>query len=215
MEEYYRKRAQEYESVYYRDDPERQLEQRQLAEEMKAAVKGLDVIEVACGTGYWTEKASESARRILATDAVEEVVNIAKAKKYACPVSFEIADAYALSYQGFDAAIANFWLSHVPKERLDNFLKGLHATLKPKGAVFMADNNFMEGIGGELITKEGDRNTYKKRKLKDGTETEVLKNYFTKEELQPLFGEDAEIVYGRCFWAVTVVVGSKTTLEKL
>ncbi|MBI3051393.1 class I SAM-dependent methyltransferase [Candidatus Woesearchaeota archaeon] len=208
MEEYYRKRAQEYESVYYRDDPERQLEQRQLAEEMKQAVKGLKVLEVACGTGYWTQKASETARSILATDAVEEVVAIAKAKDYSCPVEFEKADAYSLPYKGYDAAIANFWISHVPKERLDNFLKGLHATLKPKGTLFMADNNFIEGIGGELLTKEGDRNTYKKRKLKDGTETEVLKNYFTKKELQQLFGEDAEIVYGRCFWAVTLKAGS-------
>ena len=94
---YYARRAAEYESIY--QIPERQGDLRQLESLAPEPFHGLDVLEIACGTGYWTQFIARSARRILAVDYSPEVLEIAQKKKtYGnCDVSFRESDAYALS----------------------------------------------------------------------------------------------------------------------
>lgn len=98
MQDYYAKRAREYEEIYYRDDPLRQQGLHLIAGKLQEAVQNKNVIEVTCGTGYWTEIASQTAKHITAIDAVEEVQAIAKTKSFGCPVTFQIADAYNLPF---------------------------------------------------------------------------------------------------------------------
>src|SRR5438874_920005 len=95
---------------------------------------GRRVLEVACGTGYWTVLVARTAAALVATDAVDEPMQIARAKEYGPhSVRFEIADAYALdpALGRFDAAMAIFWWSHVPRSRIGAFLSSLHAPLEP------------------------------------------------------------------------------------
>jgi len=211
MDDYYRSRAEEYEEIYHRDDHVRQEEQRKIADTLKKIFKDRRVIEIACGTGYWTQFLSETAQSIVATDIVQEVLKIAKRKQYKCPVSFRTEDAYNLSFENgsFNGGLANLWFSHIPRNKIDSFLKGFHRVLQPLSRVFIADNVYIAGVGGELITKEGDENTYKLRILKDGSENLILKNYFSVKELIKIFDKHVEgfdiknIFYGKCFWYVT------------
>ncbi len=215
MEDYYRRRAEEYEEIYHRDDPVRQEEQTKIANAVKETLRGRRVLEIACGTGYWTQFLSETAQSIVATDVVQEVLEIAKRKQYKCPVSFRIEDAYNLSFEtnSFDGGLANFWFSHIPKDRIDSFLKDFHRVLQNGSRVFIADNVYIPGIGGELVIKEGDKNTYKLRKLKNGSKNLILKNYFSVEELVKIFSRDVKgfsrenVVYGNCFWYITYELG--------
>lgn len=209
---YYKKRANEYEKIYYRNDPVRQLEQSLIALEMQKAFIGRSVLEVACGTGYWTEFLSKTAKKIIATDYIFDVIEIAKTKKYLCPVKFKKEDAYNLSFRKntFTGGMANFWMSHIPKEKINDFLLAFHRTLKKGSVVFFVDNVYFPGVGGKLITKKGDKNTYKIRELSDGSKTEVLKNYFTKGQLRDLFlnfaNKDSLNIYmGKCFWYATYI----------
>jgi len=72
----------------------------------------------------------------------------------------------------------------------------------------MADNVYVPGLGGKLITKEDDENTYKLRTLKDGSENLILKNYFSVDELIETFNRYAEefdrenVFYGDRYWYV-------------
>lgn len=215
MEVYYAKRAEEYEEVYRRDDLVRREEQRKLADTLRNTLRGRRVLEVACGTGYWTQFLSETAQSIVATDILHKVLEIAKSKQYECPVSFRLEDAYKLSFEddAFDGGLANFWFSHVPRKRIDLFLKGFHRVLRNGSAIFMADNVYVPGVGGELVAKEGEEDTYKLRRLKDGSEIVVLKNYFSVGELIEIFSRHAEgfskenVFYGSCFWYVTYELG--------
>ena len=140
------------------------------------------------------------------------MLEIARAKTYTCPVHFLVDDAYSLTSINnsnnwkFDGGLANFWLSHVPRDRIVHFLHRFHSKLKNGSTVFVADNVYIPGVGGQLLKKKDDQeNTYKLRRLKEGTEHLVLKNYFLKDELLQIFGQQLnadieEIHYGSCYW---------------
>jgi ubiquinone/menaquinone biosynthesis C-methylase UbiE len=210
MEEHYRRRAKEYEQGYYRSDPLWQKELKQIGDAIKEKLNRRRVLEIACGPGYWAWILSEVAQTVVATDAVQEMLDIAKTKKYSCPASFVQTDAYHLSFKdnSFDAGMANFWFSHVPKSKIHSFLEGFHNVLQNKSRVFMADNLYVPGIGGQLIIKEGDENTYKLRTAGDGSKDLVLKNYYQANELTKIFSQyaksfnDENIVCSNFFWSV-------------
>jgi ubiquinone/menaquinone biosynthesis C-methylase UbiE len=207
---YYKDRAKEYEQVYEWHDPYRQEEQDLMGVEMKTFLSGTDVIDVGCGTGYWTQRISETARSILGIDINKAVLDIAATKTYHCPTEFKLMDAYKLEFpdKTFTGAVASFWLSHIRKEDINGWLQQLHMILKQGAHVFIADNSLIEGIGGDLVRKTGDPNTYKLRTLNDGSKHLIVKNYFTKEELVELFGPYArhiageDVFLGKCFWWV-------------
>ena len=50
---YYSRRAAEYERIYRR--PERQTDLSTLRQMLSDELRGRDILEIACGTGYWTE----------------------------------------------------------------------------------------------------------------------------------------------------------------
>ncbi len=208
---YYRDRAKEYEQVYQWRDPHRQQEQDRLSQEIQEALKGRDVLDIGCGTGYWTQKTGMTAHRITGIDINETVLEIARTKSYGCPTEFRTMDAYSMEFppDTFTGALATFWLSHVRMEDIDGWIEHMHGVLAPGARVFIADNTYIPGIGGRLVNKEGDPNTYKLRTLNDGSQHLIVKNYFTADELLELFSRHTEgvtsdnVFYGRCFWWIS------------
>jgi ubiquinone/menaquinone biosynthesis C-methylase UbiE len=183
--DYYRRRAGEYEAIYAK--PERQADLAFLEKEIPRRLRGARVLEVACGTGYWTERVARSAAKIVATDAAEEPMRIARAKSYPEDgVRFEPADAYALDPRlgRFDAGLAVFWWSHVPRQRAAAFLDSLHRCLEPGARVLFMDNVYAEGSSTPVSEVDAEGNTYQMRPLADGSRVRVLKNFPTEDELR-------------------------------
>jgi len=164
------------------------------------------VLEIACGTGYWTAIAADVAQHIVAIDDSDDTLAIAREKDLAPDkVEFCRGNAYALDtiVGTFDAGLANFWFSHIPRDRIGEFLSGFHRRLAPDGSVFMADNVYVPGIGGELVRRTGEVDTYKLRKLADGSTFEILKNYYTFGELRDIFEpqtNNLRVHVGECYW---------------
>ncbi|WP_020060728.1 class I SAM-dependent methyltransferase [Bacillus sp. 123MFChir2] len=212
MKAYYSNRAKSYEEVYFREDPIRQAELIQIKDVLKEKFTGRDVLEVACGTGYWTQYVAETAEHITALDYSEEVLTIAKAKRLLpAKVSFVQGNAYKLNQlaKTFNGAYANFWFSHIPKENIFSFLEQFHEVLESGSIVCIVDNMYNEGMGGTLISKPNDENTYKIRSLASGQQYEIIKNYYSKEELTTIFepfAVDLEIRMNTCFWILTYKV---------
>src|SRR5438067_13077942 len=124
LKEYYAARADEYEKIY--GLLERQEDIARLRAMLQALLSGHDVLEVACGTGYWTLPISVTARSVLATDVGEEVLGLARRKPYPeRKVRFVPADGFTLDgVDGrFSAGFAGFWWSHIVKSRLGAFLE--------------------------------------------------------------------------------------------
>ena len=63
--DYYRARAAEYEQIYYRDVPERRQEIADHFEFVEKLAAGKTVLELACGSGYWTQAAAKNAREVI------------------------------------------------------------------------------------------------------------------------------------------------------
>ena len=209
MVKYYGDRAKEYEEIYAWRDPNRQKEQDLMGEELKKAFNGKRVLDIGCGTGYWTQVFSKTAKSVLGIDINEAVLDIARSKEYGCPSEFKVMDAYNMELEEkHTGAVASFMLSHVLKQDMNGWIDHIYDQLEPGASVFIADNTFVEGIGGKLNTKLGDPNTYKLRTLNDGSQHMIVKNYFTVKELVGLFGahtrgfDEKNVFLGKCFWWV-------------
>lgn len=208
LSEYYNKKAQEYEEVYHRQDKTRLAEQTQVKQYIKESFINRYVLELACGTGYWTESLLTVAQKIVAIDQSPDMLSIAS-KRYADhpKINFLLGDAYAppISFPKYNGCMANFLFSHIPKEQIHPFLKTLHGRLEKDAFIFFVDSNYQEGIGGTLIEKKGEEDTRKRRKLNNGEEYDILKNYYSKEELETIFGKYSKkllVQYLTNFWIV-------------
>ncbi len=184
MKAYYADRAREYERIFAK--PERQTDLRILEERIPAALSGRNVLEVACGTGYWTQHMARTARHILATDLTEETLAVARSKKLPEEkVRFAIADAYNLpAAEGpFDGAYAGFWWSHLRHSEIRPFLESLRRCLAPGAVVVLMDNLYVEGNSTPISRTDEEGNTWQERKLLNGEKHAVLKNFPTEEQL--------------------------------
>jgi demethylmenaquinone methyltransferase/2-methoxy-6-polyprenyl-1,4-benzoquinol methylase len=208
---YYARRAAEYERIYAR--PERQADLRAIEAWLPAAFAGRHVLEVACGTGWWTPHGARAAASWLATDLSREVLEIARRKPVPPVVRFEVADAWALgSLAGgdFDAAFAGFWWSHVPRARLPGWLAALHARLRPGARIVFVDNRFVEGSSTPIARTAASGDTYQQRTLDDGSVHEVLKNFPTRAEAFGALGPRAhrpDWVEHQHYWILDYTLG--------
>jgi SAM-dependent methyltransferase len=208
LRRYYDERARVYDDIYLRRDPTWRRNLEALADEMTRALSGRNVLEVACGTGFWTEIAAKTVAHIVAVDSSEKMLTIARQRTYSGNVEYIRGNAYSLKEipGKFDAGLANFWFSHVPKSKINEFLSNFHNKLERPALVFMADNRYVPGIGGQLITKAGIEDTFKLREAAaDRSKHEVLKNYYDRENLERLFSPktlDLKIQEIGYFWCV-------------
>ena len=181
---YYAERAREYERIY--DKPERQRDLEWLKQALPSMLAGRRVLEIACGTGYWTQYLAREARAIVGIDINDETLALARSKALpAAQVTFRIADAYALpEHLGrFEGLFAGFWWSHIPVQERRRFFAAVDSCLAPGARVVLVDNVYVEGSSTPITRRDLAGNSYQTRRLDDGSEHEVLKNFPAEAEL--------------------------------
>lgn len=174
---YYRARAGEYDRVY--------AEREDLAS-LLTLVDGLPVgghvLELACGTGQWTDLLAARARSVTAIDAAPEVLDIAREHTVSPLVRFELADVFTWSPpRRFDTVFFAFWLSHVPPARLPAFWETVAAALAPGGRAIFIDTGAAEEAAEEVL--EGQPAPAVRRRLDDGSEYRIVKVFHDAERL--------------------------------
>jgi ubiquinone/menaquinone biosynthesis C-methylase UbiE len=146
LRDYYRQRAAEYDEVYLK--PERQADLARLRDLLPPLVAGRRVLEIAAGTGHWTEVLAPSAASITATDLNAETIAIAAQRDYGtAAVSLLRADAYQLAEVpgDFDVVFCGFWWSRIPRADIARFLAGLRARVAAGTRLVLLDNRYVPG----------------------------------------------------------------------
>lgn len=190
--EYYRARAGEYDEWFLRtgrydrgEEHRREwfAEAARVEEALQAEGALGSVLELACGTGLWTQHLVKQASHVMAVDASPEVIEINRGRMESGQVSYVEADLFNWMPSAlYDFVFFGFWLSHVPEERFDEFWRSVGAALKPGGRVF-----FVDGLLTQDSTatnhKAIDRSGEVERKLNDGRVFRIVKVFHEPEVL--------------------------------
>jgi len=187
MNEYYRENVPYHdECMSYTDNLSMEKLLGPIIQRIEKDLKGKDVLEIACGTGNWTQVLSKRARSVVATDINEAYLIEAKRKPYQKDnIVFKVADAYTLDGidRNFNLAFASDFWSHIPKSRVRKFIETLHSKLLPASKVIMIDMLRRPELDKMFshIDEEGDM--IHRRTLPNGKEYQVVKNFPEEKEL--------------------------------
>lgn len=188
---YYKDRAAEYEKIYTL--PERQNDLLLAGQILRDALADKDVLEIACGTGYWTQKIASTAKKILAVDINDTVIELAKLKNYSpAKVAFQTADMFDLpNINKHGSLFGGFIWSHIKLQDLNDFIEMANSLVKNGGTIVFMDNNYVEGSSLPLAEKDDSGNTYQTRVLENRTTHKVLKNFPTEVFIRQLLTNKA------------------------
>lgn len=144
-----------------------------------AAITG-DVIELAAGTGTWSIHLARRATRLTVVDGAPAALarNPVVGQPHVISV---VADLFTWEPdRQYDAVSFTFWVTHVPRERLDDFWARVARALKPGGRVFFADDRASATDAPHVVAAEGQLMT---RALDDGRTATIVKNFYEPHEL--------------------------------
>lgn len=211
MNKYYAQRASTYDTIYQK--PERQTDLNTLQERVSAALTNQRVLEVACGTGYWTEKYAPKASSVHATDINQVMLDLAQSKHYSAErVQFSLADTFAMPATAagqYSACFAGFLWSHIKREEQAEILAQFAKAAGKGSTLVLIDNNYVEGSSGPIARTDLEGNTYQLRMQGDGSRVEIVKNFPTDSFLRKRIGlaaRDIRIFRNDYFWMLTCVL---------
>jgi 2-polyprenyl-3-methyl-5-hydroxy-6-metoxy-1,4-benzoquinol methylase len=177
--DYYRRRAGEYDVTAYGNVVAARARIARLVAEMRPTGR---VLEIACGTGLWTEPLAALADTVTAIDAAPEALEIARDRVRSANVSFEVADVFSWRPgTRFDVIFFSAWLSHVPTSRFEQFWRSLEGLLAEDGRVLFIDEHVDECAKEAYVTG---RDEVVERRLRDGSRFHVIKNFVDPERTE-------------------------------
>lgn len=190
---YYRARAGEYDQWflrqgrYDRGDEHRAKwfgEVAKLEAALSEAQPHGDILELACGTGLWSQHLIRNAHTLTAIDASPEVLEINRQRLSSPIARFLQADLFDWQpNQQYNFIFFSFWLSHVPEDRLEKFWQTLRTALKPDGKVFFIDSLFTSDSTAK-DHKMIDHSGVVERKLNDGQTFRIVKMFHEPKSLE-------------------------------
>ncbi len=149
---------------------------------------GGEVVELAAGTGWWSPLLA-SKGKLSIYDASEAPLDRARDRLVAhgLRAHIHVRDAWAEPDRQVDALFCGFWLSHVPRARLGEFLALVRRWLKPGGLFAFIDSrpDPQSGAVDQPISPEPEVSG---RRLADGREFRVVKVFYEPSELEAELG---------------------------
>jgi len=188
---------------------ERAQDLARVRERIAALVQGQTVLELACGTGYWTEVIAAGAERVLATDVLDEMIERAQRRRLPeGKVTFRRVDGLDLpdDLGTFSCVFIGFWWSHLKRDEQDALLGQLRARLGPNVTLVLLDDAYVEGSSTTVARTDAQGNTYEIVTSPDGERFELPKNYPADSALRKRLGGDVrEIRIERLtyYWMLT------------
>ena len=201
---YYTITAAELENAY--NEPERQDDLEAIAERVADLLDGHTVLELACGTGYWTRRIAESADSVHAIDINETLLALAR-EDGPENVTFAQGDAFSLpaAVGEYTAVFAAGWWSHVRREQQEKYLAHLRAQLGKDVLLVLVDNCYVEGTTTVTARTDLEGNTFQHRAVA-GERFEVMENFPTDSYLRKKFAgavREIRVRRNEYYWLLT------------
>lgn len=191
---YYRARAQEYDqSLVGPGNPaSNQPVADQFEGELALAANLLkqqgpfgEVLELACGTGIWTQILAARSNHLTALDAAPEMLAITRAKLGDDRIEYRQADLFQWDpTEQYDLVFFAFWLSHVLPEALDTFLAKAAQAAQPGGRMIIIDE-YAPTAADRQVAKD---DLYAERPLLDGRTFTIVKVFYSLDTLSEKLG---------------------------
>lgn len=170
---------------------------------------GHTVLELGCGTGFWTEVVAESAASVTALDINASLVDIARERGMPeGKVAFRVADALDLPEDigKFTAVLVSFLWSHLNKKEQEQLLATLKKRLGKDVLLVILDDSFVEGFSETIARTDADGTTYEILTTPEGERFEVPKSYQSDSALRKRLGnvgKEIKIERVEFFWILT------------
>jgi 2-polyprenyl-3-methyl-5-hydroxy-6-metoxy-1,4-benzoquinol methylase len=158
---------------------------------VSAAFAG-DILELACGTGNWTEVLARTVTHLTAVDASPAMIALNRERLtnagLADRVHYVQADLFAWRPdRTYDAVAICFFLSHVPDDRIDPVVDTIASALRPRGRVFVADSKRAPTAAAADSPIPAPNESLSRRRLNDGREFTIYKIFRTPDEFVAAF----------------------------
>jgi trans-aconitate methyltransferase len=190
---YYRARAGEYDEWFLRlgrYDRGPELNARWFAEvgQVRAALDRFRpagrVMELACGTGLWTQVLAGYPTSLTAIDASAEVLALNRARLPLGRVCYQQADLFQWQPDStYDMVFFSFWLSHVPPTHFDTFWQTVRSSLAPGGRAFFVDSRYEPTSSATDHTLRAREEFVTTRRLNSGDEFQIVKIFYEPHAL--------------------------------
>lgn len=144
-----------------------------------------EIVELAAGTGWWSPLLANKGELSI-YDTSPAALDRARSKLLAHHQRVHIheRDAWADPERPVDALFTGFWLTHVPRRRLPQFLALALRWLKPGGTYAFVDSTADPGANASneaaLATPEG----IVTRHVTDGREFRIARSFHTPDHLR-------------------------------
>jgi demethylmenaquinone methyltransferase/2-methoxy-6-polyprenyl-1,4-benzoquinol methylase len=189
---YYEARAPEYDDWYLRRGRYARgpIHDAAWDAELDAAGRWLDglpihgeIVELAAGTGWWSPLLASKGELSL-YDAAGAPLDRARERLVAhgLRAHLHLRDAWAEPDRQVDAVFTGFWLSHVPRDRLDAFLALVRRWLKAGGTFAFIDS--LLDPQSSAADHPAPADDVSVRRLDDGREFSIVKVYYGPAELE-------------------------------
>jgi SAM-dependent methyltransferase len=171
-----------------------------------------EIVELAAGTGWWSPLLASKGELSL-YDGTAAPLERARERLVAHQLRahLHVRDAWAEPDRQVDAVFTGFWLSHVPRARLAEFLGVVRRWLKPGGRFAFIDSLPDEQSSATDHPAPADDASV--RHLNDGREFTIVKVYYAPADLEAALAEvgfvDARVTTtGRFFLTGVATAGA-------
>jgi demethylmenaquinone methyltransferase/2-methoxy-6-polyprenyl-1,4-benzoquinol methylase len=147
------------------------------------------VLELACGTGIWTQTLLTIGQQITAIDVSPEMLELARHKTGEGRVQYQQANLFEWEPEReYDLVFFANWLSHVPPRAFEAFLHKVSRAVRQGGSVVIVDQYAPTAEDQQMIQEGKEGKVYARRSVETSGETfTIVKAFYDGQRVEAAF----------------------------
>jgi len=135
-----------------------------------------DVVDLAAGTGRWTELFKDKADTVTLVDAASETLELARKRLGDQNLTFVVADLFDWKPdRQYDIVFSSFWLCHVPPDLVPGFVDLVTSASRAGGSAVLVDEHTFDDPGLAAAAAQQEDPWVSHRTVQDGRRYRLVK----------------------------------------